>query len=254
MVRLAAIGDLHIRAQMPNALADRLVAVDGQVDALVVAGDITNGGRLIEVQQAAEIFSSIRTPIIAVLGNHDRRCLRPILFRRTLERAGVRMLNGQATTLDAGCRVGFAGVAGCGGGFGPFEGPITLHGRALKTLALRSRLESFRLEAAISQLDVEIRIVVMHFAPTTATLGSEPLLKYWMLGNADLGRVIDRHRVDLVIHGHAHLGNPAGTTRGGTPVRNVASTVTGGVTILDVSPRLPRRLPASPWVAAGSNL
>ena len=251
MVRIAAIGDLHIRAQTPNALADSLVAVDGAVDVLIVAGDITNGGRLVEAEQAAELFASIRTPIIAVLGNHDRRCLRPALFRRTLERSGVRMLNGETTTLDIGGRVGFAGVAGCGGGFWPFEGPMTLQGRALKTLALRSKLESARLDAAITRLDTETRIVVMHFAPTTSTLGMEPLLKYWMLGNADLGRVIDRHRVDLVIHGHAHLGNPIGVTRGGTPVRNVASTVVGGVTTLEVGPRPSPRAVSRPWLGVG---
>ena len=254
MVRLAAIGDLHIHSRVPNLIADDLAAVDGLADVLVVAGDITDGGRLIEVEQAAEVFRSIRTPIVAVLGNHDRRCIRPRVFRRTLERAGVTLLNGETIVIEAGARVGFAGVAGCGGGFWPFEGPATLHSRALKALALRARLESARLDAAIDRLHADLRVVVMHFAPTTSTLGAEPLLKYWMLGNVDLGRVIDRHRVDLVIHGHAHLGNAAGATLGGTPVRNVASNVGGGLTLIDLEPRLPERFGPRPWIGAGSTL
>jgi hypothetical protein len=47
-----------------------------------------------------------------------------------------------------------------------------------------------------------------------------------MLGNCELGLVLDRHRPDVVIHGHAHLGNLAGHTVGGVPVRNVAVSIT----------------------------
>ncbi len=40
-----------------------------------------------------------------------------------------------------------------------------------------------------------------------------------------LGAAIDRAGADLVLHGHAHRGSPAGTTPGGIPVRNVAQPV-----------------------------
>jgi hypothetical protein len=43
-----------------------------------------------------------------------------------------------------------------------------------------------------------------------------------MLGNCELGVVLDRCVPDLVIHGHAHLGTLRGLTPGGVPVRNVA--------------------------------
>ncbi|HEU0114202.1 MAG TPA: hypothetical protein VFQ80_05980, partial [Thermomicrobiales bacterium] len=41
--------------------------------------------------------------------------------------------------------------------------------------------------------------------------------------------------VDLAIHGHAHLGSPAGWTAGGVAVRNVALPVVGGVAVFDLS-------------------
>jgi hypothetical protein len=40
-----------------------------------------------------------------------------------------------------------------------------------------------------------------------------------------LGEAIDRSGADLVLHGHAHHGSPAGMTPGGVPVRNVAQSV-----------------------------
>jgi len=237
VVRIAAIGDLHIRARAPLALAEQLTDVARRADVLVVAGDITDGGRLPEAERAAELFRLVSLPIVAVLGNHDRRCLRRAAFRRILEAAGVILLDGEATVVDPGgtARVGFAGVAGAGGGFWPDAGPHPLRDRAWQAVAVRARREAARLDAALSGLDADVTVVVTHFAPTATTLGSEPLAKYWMLGNSELGRVIDRHRVDLVIHGHAHLGNPDGYTAGGTPVSNVASPVTGGVVVHEVA-------------------
>lgn len=231
VVRIAAIGDLHLKTRVPDALADGLADLRGRADVLVVAGDITDGGRLPEVEAAAELFRAVNVPIVAVMGNHDRRCLRRTAFRRTLEDAGVTLLDGEATVVDVGGRrIGFAGVGGYGGGFWPDEGPALPHHRAAQALAVRARREAIRLENALVRLRPlapRATVVVLHYSPTATTLGKEPPLKYWMLGNIELGRVIDRHDVDLVLHGHAHLGNPDGSTLGGTPVHNVASSVIG---------------------------
>jgi len=236
-VRIAAIGDLHVRSEIPAGLADELIALHKRADVLVVAGDITDGGRIPEVELAASLFRTVALPIVAVLGNHDRRCLRRTEFRRILESVGVILLDAEATILDLGIRVGFAGIGGYGGGFWPDEGPYLLHSRVSQALALRARREAIRLETTLAQLETDLTVVVMHYSPTATTLGNEPPLKYWMLGNSQLGRVIDRHPVDLVIHGHAHLGNPTGQTLGGIPVWNVATTVPGGPVIQDVAPR-----------------
>ncbi len=246
MVRIAAVGDLHIRAGVPIGMADEIAALRDRADVLVLAGDITDGGRIAEVEAAADLLRPAGLPIVAVLGNHDRRCLRRTAFRRILESAGVTLLDGEATVLDVGVPVGFAGVGGYGGGFWPDEGPALPHHRAAQALAIRARRESVRLDHALSQLDAKLKIVVMHYAPTTSTLGTEPPLKYWMLGNIELAHVIDRHDVDLVIHGHAHLGNTYGQTAGGTPVRNVATTVTGGPIVHELTTRDSR--PAMPII------
>ena len=254
VVRIAAIGDLHLRTQVPVELIDTLAGLAARADLLVVAGDITDGGRIPEVELAADLFRPLALPIVAVMGNHDRRCLRRTAFRRILEGAGVVLLDGEATVLDLGARIGFAGVGGYGGGFWPEEGPALPHHRAAQVLAIRARREAARLEDALARLNgesVDATIVVMHYSPTATTLGKEPPLKYWMLGNIELARVIDRHDVDLVIHGHAHLGNEHGITTGGTPVHNVASSVIGGPVIRELPVRTGRGLPARLAVAVG---
>jgi Icc-related predicted phosphoesterase len=239
--RIAAIGDLHLKTAVPHAMAEELASLDQSVDMLVIAGDITESGRLPEVELACELLADIRIPIIAVLGNHDRRGVRRRAMRLLLEQAGVRLLDGSSMVhvCPNGRIIGLAGVGGYGGGFWPEEAPDHLSTRLSKAVGVRARREALRLQTALDDLSLQESdavVVVMHYSPTVSTLGEEPPLKHWMLGNSLLGRVIDDHRVDLVIHGHAHLGNEYGQTPGGTPVRNVAFSVTGGPVVYEVRP------------------
>jgi Icc-related predicted phosphoesterase len=239
-VRIAAIGDLHIQTHIPERLQRDLAALRGAVDVLVLAGDLTESGRIPEVELVAAMLATVDVPMVAVLGNHDRRGLRRAVMRRTYEASGVQLLDGDMLRLDVpgGPAIGFAGVSGTGGGFWPDESPEVPGARFSQAIAVKSRREAARLHAALDSLechDVDATIVLMHFAPTVSTLGAEPPMKYWMLGNSQLGRVVDAHAVDLVLHGHAHLGNEFGRTPGGTPVRNVAAQVTGGIAIYEVA-------------------
>jgi Icc-related predicted phosphoesterase len=240
-VRIAAIGDLHVKTEMPHAVVEGLESICDAVDMLIIAGDITENGRLPEIALASEFFAKIDTIKIAVLGNHDRRGFKRVAFRNYLERAGIILLDGDARVfrLADGRVIGIAGAGGYGGGFWPEEPPDVITARITKAVGVRARREAERLRNAISVLNgdgIDLRLVVLHYAPTVSTLGDEPLLKYWMLGNSLLGKAIDEAHIDLVIHGHAHLGNQVGQTPAGTPVRNVAATVTGGPVIYDVSP------------------
>lgn len=242
-VRVAAIGDFHARIDREFLFGPALRRVAEQADLLLIAGDLTDNGRIEEFELVAGSLAAVGVPVVAVPGNHDRRCLRRVAMRQTLRDAGVVLLDGDSTvvevpalraphgaTSESAARLGIVGIGGYGGGFWPDEtgdGP-PLH-RAAQAFAVRARREAARLDAALASAatDVDARIVLMHYSPTSSTLGREPLMKYWMLGNVELAKVVDRYDVDLVIHGHAHLGNRAGQTVGGTPVRNVATQVIG---------------------------
>jgi len=258
-VRLAAIGDLHVQSDVSAGLADDLATLHERADVLIVAGDMTDNGRLPEFEAVAAALATVRVPVIAVLGNHDRRCLRRTALRRILEAAGVRLLDGTGTSvpisprrpggaggfsppsLPAVVEIGFAGAGGYGGGFWPDEGPLVPAYRATQAIALRARREAVRLDQALHDIatGVAARVVILHYAPTVTTLGSEPPAKLWMLGNSVLAKVIDQHPVDLVIHGHAHLGNPKGQTPAGIPVRNVAAHVVGAPVVFELVIPLP---------------
>lgn len=227
-VRVAAIGDLHIRTTIDSAYVRQLLGIEDRADVLIVPGDITNGGLIREVELAAELFSRIDIPIVGVMGNHDRRTMRRRHFLTILEQAGVRMLDGESWQFGD---LGIAGVSGSGGGFWPDEPEDPVSNRAWQALSVRARREATRLDEALAHLDTPRRLAMIHFAPTTSTLVGEPPIKYWLLGNSSLGHVVEKNQVDLVLHGHSHIGSPFGLTPGGVPVFNVAAGVTGGVSI-----------------------
>jgi len=234
-IRIAAIGDLHIRRTIPTGIDVEIDAIAERADVMVIAGDITNNGTLAQAELAAEWLSRSALPKVAVRGNHDRRCMRPLAFKEILGEAGVQFIDGGTLVFEGDRRLGFAGVSGSGGGFWPDEGPDTLPRRALQRLAVRARSEANRLRVAIDELDTELKIVITHVAPSVSTLGTEPIFKQFLLGNMEFARAIDDSNVDLVIHGHAHHGNPIGKTMGGTPVRNVAYDIARSFIVLELA-------------------
>lgn len=240
IVRVATIADTHLRASSVER-RDALAWLQDVADVLVVAGDITDNGRIPEVEIAARAFADAPIPTFAVLGNHDRRGLRRMAMRKILREVGVDLLDAEYRTLDlpGGLRLAIAGTTGTGGGFGTENGEAGPAGRLAHALMAKARREATRLDRVLGRMSAEradVSLLVTHFAPTVSTLGDEPALKYWMLGNAGLGRVIDNHDVDLAIHGHAHLGSQEGSTPGGTPVRNVAVPALGQILLYHVGP------------------
>ena len=70
-MRLAAVADIHLKAENHERDIKEFSAVNELADALVIAGDLTNHGNPEEMKVVLGVLQHIRVPIIAVLGNHD---------------------------------------------------------------------------------------------------------------------------------------------------------------------------------------
>ncbi|GAC1431677.1 MAG: metallophosphoesterase [Terriglobales bacterium] len=220
-MRIAATADLHFTPQKYTILKDQLNKVRDEADVLVLAGDLTNYGKPSEMEPLLNALVRLRIPIIAVLGNHDFESGQESELIRLMTAGGVKVLDGSAYERDG---VGFAGTKGFIGGFG--RGVLTAFGEPeIKTFVRASIDEALKLERAMSQLRTKKRVVVLHYAPIAATVEGEAPEIYPFLGTSRLAEVIDRHRADLVVHGHAHNGKPDGRTTAGVPVHNVAITL-----------------------------
>jgi Icc-related predicted phosphoesterase len=187
------------------------------------AGDLTRWGKPEEVQVLADELRGLPVPMIAVLGNHDYHCGREAEVRRVLEGAGVRVLEGEGTTVDVdGVRVGIAGTKGFGGGFRGAHGS-DFGEPEMKAFVGHTKMLSDRLEKALTGLDTaDLRIALLHYSPIEATLEGERLEIYPFLGSYLMAEAVDNAGADLVVHGHAHHGSEKGRTPASIPVRNVA--------------------------------
>jgi Icc-related predicted phosphoesterase len=221
-IRVAAAGDVHCDEVNRDEIERAFARVEGEVDAVLLAGDLTTYGELEQAELLAEIVRPLTTPVYAVLGNHDWHCREVPQLVAVLEDAGVRMVDrGHAVQQVDGASLGIAGIKGFVGGFPdatlPDFGEPVLREVYAETTAEVEALGSGL--AAIAGCDH--RIALLHYAPTQTTLEGEPRGIWAFLGSDRLAAPILEHHPDLVLHGHAHVGAFQGAV-GDVPVYNVA--------------------------------
>ena len=218
-LRVAAIGDIHVSRHSQGAFQPLFAHISANADVLVLCGDFTDYGLPDEARiLARELTAAVKVPIIAVLGNHDYEAGKHLEIRAILGDAGVNVLDGEATEIGG---VGFAGVKGFAGGFG--RGALGPWGeQVIKRFVQEAVDEAMKLEAALARLRTERRIALLHYAPIRGTVEGEPPEIFPYLGSGRLEEPINRYRVNLVFHGHAHRGSPEGRTSTGIPVYNVS--------------------------------
>ncbi|MFK4071514.1 metallophosphoesterase [Streptomyces sp. NPDC029674] len=228
MIRIAAVGDIHMGLDSRGVLRPAFETLDDCADLLLLAGDLTRHGTQEEAEVVAQEVTGLPVPVVAVLGNHDHHDEQPEKVTAVLRDAGVRVLEGQGTVVEVdGARVGIAGTKGFGGGFvgrsgSEFGEPL------MKEFIRYTRRCADGLRTSLEELAEQgcgTRVALTHFAPVPDTLAGEPLEIYPFLGSYLLAEAVDAAGADLAVHGHAHAGTEHGMTTGGVPVRNVAQPV-----------------------------
>lgn len=218
MVRFAAVGDLHANKDSGGALRPLFAQASEAADVLLLCGDLTDYGTAEEAKVLADELSVVKIPIVAILGNHDFESGTPEVVVDVLSKAGVRVLDGEATEIEG---VGIAGTKGFAGGFG--RGSLGGWGEpAIKLFVQEALNEALKLESALAKLRTRRRIALLHYSPVIGTIEGEPMDIFPFLGSSRLEEPLLRYPVDAVFHGHAHRGSLEGRTMNGVPVFNVA--------------------------------
>src|SRR5262245_42129929 len=216
-LRVGAIGDLHVHQSSTRSFHTLFEKVSQNVDVFALCGDLTNLGLPQEAERLADELRACRVPVVAVLGNHDYQSGLAEEVKQILRAGKVAVLEETETFEFKG--VGFAGAKGFCGGFdkhmlAPFGEDH------IKQFVAEAVNESLRLEVALNSLRTEKTVVVLHYSPIAATLAGEPLEIYPFLGSSRLAETIDHFDVNVIFHGHAHLGTYEGRTTKGIPVYN----------------------------------
>ena len=162
MIRIAAVGDIHFAEDTRGRLRPHWSRLRECADVFLLSGDLTNLGNHAQSVALAEELQACEVPVIAVLGNHDYHAGEPEIVRRTLERAGVRVLEGESMSLRLGARtLGIAGAKGFGGGFAGACGHA-FGEPEMKTFMWVTERAALELEASLRELQTDYRVALLH--------------------------------------------------------------------------------------------
>jgi Icc-related predicted phosphoesterase len=226
-LRIAAAGDLHYNEQRREEALETLAGLDARADLLLLAGDLTTHGEPEQAAVLAEACAQLEIPVFAVLGNHDWHANRRDELVAALADGGIRVLDRDWATCEAaGLEVGIVGAKGFVGGF-PGSHLPDFGEPSLRSIYRETSREVEALDQGLREIALcPTRIVLLHYAPTEATIAGEPPGIWAFLGTDRLAAPIAEHEPDLVLHGHAHAGTFEGAI-GNVPVYNVSVPVIG---------------------------
>jgi Icc-related predicted phosphoesterase len=221
-IRIAAAGDLHAEERVRARIDDAFAQVAYAADVVLLAGDLSAHGEPDEVEVVAAACATLDVPVFAVLGNHDYHANRVDELTALLEDARVTVLERSwARTTVNGATLGIAGTKGFVGGF-PGSTLPDFGEPLLRQVYAETGKDVAALDRSLAEIaDCALRIALLHYSPTMSTLAGEPESIWTYLGTNRLDGPIQKHRPDLVLHGHAHEGTFAGAI-GTVPVYNVA--------------------------------
>ena len=215
-MKIAAAGDVHCSEENRDAVLTAFDAIDGEVEAVLLAGDLTTHGEPEQGAVLAEACRGMETPVVAVLGNHDLHANRADELVEVLREAGVVVLERSHTVIDPralgraeclrpgrrACRLGVVGVKGFVGGFRGMGLP-DFGEPSLRAVYAECGEEVQALSHGLHEIALcPFRVALLHYAP------------------------ILEQRPDLVLHGHAHAGRLEGDLEG-VPIYNVSVPVMG---------------------------
>jgi Icc-related predicted phosphoesterase len=177
-MRIGYIVDVHDRFDaVPSALSEI-----GDVDVLVVGGDITTFGTPEDAERAIELWRPLAPRLLAVAGNMDS----PAIDERLVE-LGV-SLDGRGVALG---EVGIAGVSAAP--LSPLQTPYELPDEELAR----------RAEAGLADVkDCRVRILCPH-APPHGT-ACDKIRSGEHVGSPALRELVEREQPDVVLCGHIH--------------------------------------------------
>ena len=88
-LRVAAMGDLHIREDNAESYRELFGEVSREADVLALTGDLTDLGRVREAELLAQDLKACSIPVVGVLGNHDYESGEQEEVKRILRDAGM---------------------------------------------------------------------------------------------------------------------------------------------------------------------
>ncbi|MFQ6020910.1 MAG: metallophosphoesterase [Candidatus Aenigmatarchaeota archaeon] len=186
-------------------------------DLLLLAGDITVYSRLEDYKTFLKLVErkKWKCPIIGIFGNREFQQD----FNKFRKLKQIKFLNDEKIILKIKDKnIGIVGTRGS------LDKPTwwqLKNVRGIRKIYL-DRIK--KIERLLRELKTDIRILLMHYAPTYKTLEGEDPKVYGSLGCEKFEQVVINTKPNFVIHGHAHYGIPKANLDS-IPIHNVCVSV-----------------------------
>lgn len=221
---IAATSDIHL----PKNYQDFMFAVDRmrkRPDLFLVAGDVVDRGESGEYDKFYNIiFGKFNCPIFACFGNGEFRQMQEELKSKYRD---IRFLDDRSdTVMVGGKKVDIFGTTGS------LDEPTPWQKANIPNIesVYRGRLQAT--DRALERMNADVKILLIHYAPTHKTLVGENPSYFSTMGSNVYENVIERRKPTLVVHGHSHHGQKQAWV-GMTPVFNVSFPLNREIVIID---------------------
>ena len=213
-MKVLAVSDVHSPIWFKD-LEKTVYRIDEKVDLLLIAGDMIDRGDVKYYRKVVDLLSTLKARIIAVFGNDEYDSLKDEIKEENPE---VTFLDDESMIIELNeLRIGLVGSRGS------LEMPTTWQKKNIPGI---EKIYSDRVKLIGNLLtnlrnDVDIAILLTHYATTTRTMKGENPRAWRYLGHRGFERYMKEGLVDIAIHGHVHNGKRMAEV-GSTKVYNVA--------------------------------
>jgi Icc-related predicted phosphoesterase len=222
---IAAIGDIH----SPRFFDFYVKAAENlreKPDLFFLLGDIIYRGKVEEYSKVYNVlFGKINCPIIACFGNEEDGQETRMLIEN--QNPDIKFLDDESLVIEINNK-----NIGIVGSIGSLDRPTFWQRNNIPDIydIYKKRIE--KVEKLLSELNTDMKILLIHYVPTYKILeGEEPRI-YPELGSKEYERVIIEQKPDIVITGHSHRGSKKAWIDT-IPVFNVAFPLNKEIVLID---------------------
>lgn len=222
---IAAVSDIHT----PNFFDQYVKTVEDlqkKPNLFLLSGDIIHHGKVEEYQKVYNVlFGKITCPIVACFGNEEFGEETRMLIKN--QNPDIKFLDDESLILEIDEK-----SVGIVGSVGSLDRPTFWQRNNIPDVydIYKKRIET--VEKLLTSLNTDMKILLIHYAPTYKILEGEDPKAFPELGSKAYERVIIEQKPTLVITGHSHKGRKEAWIDT-VPIFNVAFPLNRDIVVID---------------------
>jgi Icc-related predicted phosphoesterase len=221
---IAATGDIH----SPRYYEEFVSALDRlqvRPDLLLLVGDMIERANVKEFEKINNaLFGKITCPVVACFGNNEWEECREELKEKYKD---IKFLDDESTVLQVGSK-----TVGIFGSTGSLDEPTKWQKANVPNIENVYRQRYEIADRQLQRMNVDFKILLLHYAPTYKTLEGENPRFFSSMGSLYWENLLINRKPNLVVHGHGHRGKKQAWIDT-VPVFNVALPLNQEIVVID---------------------